>query len=237
MIKAVIFDLDNTLCNTTKALAPSLSTCYRFLANHYSEIDEKKFIELQGKIFDKLTRKQKIPLYSSQALLWHEIFYRLKLKIKPDLIKELILLLDDELAKNVELFPNVETMLQQIKKMKLKTAILSNGSYVSKASRFEFLNLKEYIDVLVSSDLVRRDKPSHRAFSYVLKRLEVKPEEAIFVGDELEADIHGAQNFGMKAIYNEWNEQKLDPELAHIKPDYVVKKPDDVIELLKKLIK
>jgi putative hydrolase of the HAD superfamily len=236
-IKAILFDLDNTLCNTTKALEPSFNTCYKFLLNYYPKINKARFNSLQETIFDTLTRQQKIPLYSSQALFWHEMFDKLELKYDPAIFEDLIYLLNDELAKNVDLFPGIEKMLKDLKKLGLMLGILSNGAYIDKAMRYEFLNLKRYIDILVSTDLVRRDKPSPRAFKYIIEKLHVKPEETVFIGDEMEADIKGAKGVGMIAIYNKWNDQKLNHTDKSIKPDYVVTKPEQVIDIIKKLIK
>lgn len=235
-LRAVIFDLDNTLCDTTKALNPSFNTCFKFLVNYYPAVSKVEFNKLHQKVYNKLSRRQKIPLYSSQALFWHEMFDQLKLEYNPAVIKDLILLLNDELGKNVDLFPGIKPMLQEVKKMNLKTAILSNGPYIGKALRFEYLNLNEYIDILISSDLIRRDKPSPRAFHYVLRKLKVKPEEVVFLGDELVSDIKGASAVGMKTIYNKWNGQKLNGEDKSIKPDYVVTKPQQVVKILKQMI-
>ncbi len=235
MLKAIIFDLDNTLCDTNSAVVPSFDTCFRYLKNYYPNINKKEFFSLTKKIFDKLTRKQKIPLYTSQALFWHEMFERLQIEISPTLIKDLIILFDDDLARNVKLFKNVEKMLKELKKRNLTLAVLSNGSYIGKALRFEFLNLKPYIDLLISSDLIRRDKPSRRAFMYILRKLKIKSDEAIFVGDELEADILGAGKVGFTTILNTWNNQILNSD-KKIKPNYIAKSPLDVVKIVDKLL-
>jgi putative hydrolase of the HAD superfamily len=49
-------------------------------------------------------------------------------------------------------------------------------------------------------DTTGKRKPSPEAFLYALEKLNVKPEEAIFVGDDLERDYQGAQRIGMRAI-------------------------------------
>ncbi len=238
MIKAIIFDLDNTLCDTTSALMPSFRTCFRYLKNFHPNLDEQRFMKLTSEIFNKLTRKQKIPLYSSQALFWHEMFAKLRIDIEPMLIKDLIILFDDDLARNVVLFDGVEEMLKELKKLKLTLAILSNGSYVGKALRFEFLNLKKYISLLISSDLIRRDKPSKRAFLFMLRKLKLSNKDVVFVGDELEADIYGANNVEIISILNKWNKQKLISNgNGDIKPDFVAKTPKDVVKIIKEIRK
>lgn len=60
--------------------------------------------------------------------------------------------------------------------------------------------LEEFFDVCVGFDTTGKRKPSPEAFKHALRRLDVKPEEAIFVGDNLEQDYLGAQKVGMKAL-------------------------------------
>lgn len=234
MIKAVIFDLDNTLCNTNKALTPSFNTCYKYLYNYYPKINKGQFTRNTVRVFNNLTRKQKLPLYTTQALFWDEMFKSLSIKPDPVLIKDLVLLLDDEIAKNVELFNGVDKLLKDLKTRKLKLAILSNGQYVSKAQRLQYLNISKYFDFIISTDLIRRDKPSKRPFLYTLDKLKVKPNEAVFVGDELEADISGAKDVGIYAVYNLWNARKLKAE-EDIVPDFSINRPQDLIQVLKQI--
>jgi len=61
--------------------------------------------------------------------------------------------------------------------------------------------LRPYFKAIVASGEVRWKKPSDEIFEIALYRLSVKPEEAIFVGDDYEADIVGAKKIGMKTIF------------------------------------
>lgn len=65
-------------------------------------------------------------------------------------------------------------------------------------------------------------KPHPAAFQAVLDELAVTPEEAVFVGDNLHADIGGAQNVGMKAILRV-GEAGAPPLLGSVGPDAIVR--------------
>lgn len=59
---------------------------------------------------------------------------------------------------------------------------------------------KELFDVIVGADTVRRVKPHPEAFRHALKRLGVKPEEALFIGDKTDDDYRGAEESGITPI-------------------------------------
>jgi putative hydrolase of the HAD superfamily len=82
--------------------------------------------------------------------------------------------------------------------------------------------LEELIDELVVSDEYRINKPDKRLFYILLDKLNVKPEEAVLVGDAWEADIIGAKNAGIKAVwYNRFNLTCPDPSLCKIITSFV----------------
>jgi len=55
-------------------------------------------------------------------------------------------------------------------------------------------------DVVVGADTVRERKPHRDIFAYALRKLRVKPEETIFVGDQLDTDCRGAEDAGIRSL-------------------------------------
>ena len=60
--------------------------------------------------------------------------------------------------------------------------------------------LRKYFDVVVDSALVGVEKPDPRIFQAALKALNVKPEEALYVGDLYHVDVVGARAAGIEAV-------------------------------------
>jgi putative hydrolase of the HAD superfamily len=135
---------------------------------------------------------------------------------------------DDEVAKLVcsrwfdyldcSLFPEVKGVLLRLKQMGLKVGLLTNASeeeisiILGKAN----LNLNIF-DIIAGTDTLMKVKPDPNFFRYVLNKLKVKPEEAIYVGDELEADYKGAENVGMHALLIDRKEKHQQSDLKTIK--------------------
>ncbi len=76
-------------------------------------------------------------------------------------------------------------------------------------------------DVVVVSGAVNKRKPSQEIFKSTLKLMTLCPEEAVFVGDTIDADIEGAKAVGMKAIYIERRVQKASEKFS---PDQTIKR-------------
>ena len=95
-----------------------------------------------------------------------------------------------------------DVFISALKDMGLKLGLISNTfcgrDIVDGLRRW---SLYDYFDVLVfSSDLGLR-KPRGEIFQYGLLSLRVKPENAVMIGDDFEADIRGATDLGMRALW------------------------------------
>ena len=98
------------------------------------------------------------------------------------------------------LYPCVEEVLRTLSE-RYKVALLSNTMSDTPRIILQRTGLADYFDLIVcSSDLGIR-KPNPKIFRHVLEKLGVRPEEAIHVGDSIEADMEGASRAGIKAIW------------------------------------
>ncbi|WP_083196716.1 MULTISPECIES: HAD family hydrolase [Rhizobium] len=83
----------------------------------------------------------------------------------------------------------------------LKTAIISNGHTEVQSAKIEITGLRNNVDLVVISEDVGLRKPDPRIFQLTAERLGVTPARCIFVGDNPEADVIGAQASGMTGIF------------------------------------
>ena len=67
---------------------------------------------------------------------------------------------------------------------------------------------KTTFNIIVGVDTIRQAKPNPDIFKYAISKLNVKPEETIFVGDNVEADYKGAENAGIHALLIDRTEKK-----------------------------
>ena len=123
----------------------------------------------------------------------------------------------DHLVDNT-LYPEVRDVLSELKTRGLKIGLISNiyEEGINLALRQAALE-KATFDVIVGVDAIGEMKPHPDVFKYALHKLNVKPEETIFVGDDVEADYKGAENASLHAFLIDRTEKQKQSDLKTIR--------------------
>jgi putative hydrolase of the HAD superfamily len=131
----------------------------------------------------------------------------------------------------VTLFPDTIDVLEAIRAAGLRTGLMTNASSPMwmRDRELEALGLIDYLDIRFTAGDVGHLKPHPRPFEAVLEGLGVAPQEAVFVGDRLFSDILGAQGVGMAGVWVRRHEQT---DGDGIEPDAII---DQLAELLPRL--
>lgn len=98
------------------------------------------------------------------------------------------------------LFPNAIETLDYLKE-KYTLHLISNGFKEACQSKLKHSNLNPYFKTVVISDVFGINKPDPRIFEYALKNGNAQKEGSIMIGDNIDADVRGAQNVGLDAIF------------------------------------
>ena len=218
-IKAVLFDLGNTLYRYDGETEAEVFHRVLLSLGITKTVDEVKNTRL--KAMQEAKKRGLISLYGKirNDEFWYRWF---------SLILEHMDIYDDKISKVVcsrwfdyldcSLFPEVKSVLLRLKQMGLKVGLLTNASEEEISIILGKANLDLNIfDIIVGTDTVIKVKPDPNFFRFVLKKLKVKPEEAIYVGDELEADYKGAKNVGMHALLIDRTEKHKQGDLKTIR--------------------
>lgn len=97
------------------------------------------------------------------------------------------------------LFDDVLPVLKQLKNQGITTGIITNAEN-DIVSIIVKLDVKPYIDVIITSEEVKAEKPATKIFLAALERAGVKASEMIYVGDQYKSDILGANSVGINAL-------------------------------------
>ena len=97
-------------------------------------------------------------------------------------------------------FEEVEEVLKKIKKNKIKTAILSNGSYDMLNSAVKNSKFNELISEVISVDECKKFKPHRDVYNLVIDKFNINKKNCIFFSSNC-WDIHGASNFGFQTVW------------------------------------
>ncbi|MEM5778062.1 MAG: TIGR02253 family HAD-type hydrolase [Candidatus Aenigmatarchaeota archaeon] len=218
MIKAIIFDLDNTLIDFMKMKRLSCEAAMDAMIKAGLKIEKKKGL------------KTLFQLYSQYGYEYQKIFQVFMKKVlgKIDYAIMASGIVAYRRVKEGLLYPypNVVPTLNQLKK-KYKLAILSDAPKIQAWIRLAAMEIQDKFDLVVTFDETKTKKPNLKPFFYVLKKLNFKAEECLFVGDSLARDIAPAKRLGFKTVLAKYGRTK---EKSNVKPDYII---NDIKELLK----
>lgn len=202
-IKAVLFDFGDTLVQTP--LKFDYETCLirlhqSLLKNAVSILYDdyrKAHIEIRDKIYSRHSiREVNFEVRISEALK------RFGYSLKPT---------DKTVVEATEAFmepwiqarimeDDAPSILQRLR-AKYKLGVVSNFGYSPTVTKtLERFDLIKFFDIVIVSADVGWRKPSPKIFKAALKALMVSASESVFVGDELDHDVEGAKNVGMRTI-------------------------------------
>ena len=200
MLKAVVFDLDNTLYDYTSANAVAEPYMLDYAARKYG-IDVEKFYRAwqEGRRITKELLTDTGAKHSRSLYFQHALEV---LGINPiGDAWELGELFWQKFVENIQPYPGAVAMLERLKSQGIKTAICTDMTADVQHLKLTKLGLKPYIDALVASEENGMEKPHGRMFQLALDKLGAKPEEAIMVGDSLPKDVQGGRSIGMAAMW------------------------------------
>ncbi len=200
-VKAVIFDFDYTLENFGRA--------ERFGEKELARLVEKKF-NINKNLFlkefysnkNKFLKKRKKPIYYSRGLWTARALKNLNVKFKKSEVKKLETLFWEKVSSKISLYKHTKKVLSMLKR-KFRLALLtdSDGRRKFKMMRVKKLGIEKYFDVIITTDQIKFNKPDKRCFLAAAKKLRVKPQECIMIGDHPETDLLGAKRVGMKTVW------------------------------------
>lgn len=200
MIKAIIFDLDDTLYSYNELNEQGINEICNYTCEKL-EIKKEKFYEA----FDKAKKDVKTAL-GDVASSHNRLLYCQKtlenLNENPfSIALEMYEVYWQHILKNMKLKANVLEVLKFCKQKKIKIGICTDLTAHIQHRKIRKLEIDEYIDGIVTSEEAGVEKPNFKMYNKILEKLDVTPEETLFIGDNLKKDVLGPMEYGMKALW------------------------------------
>jgi len=131
-------------------------------------------------------------------------------------------------AENISPLPGAQKVLAALKNAGFLLGLVTNTSLPHSVIKAEFdrLSLYDYFDTVVCSSEIVFRKPDRAMFDVALRSLNVQPAEAMFVGDDYRADVVGAKQAGLKAV---WLNPQRHTVPGEVKPDYDIAGLEEIL--------
>jgi len=193
LLKAVIFDLDNTLMDFMKMKEVAIEGAIEGMIDAGLTLNKEEARDKIKAIYDREgIEDQKV---FDKFLL--EEFGRIDYKIHAAGI------VGYRRAKEAAmvLYPHVKMTLVELIKRGLKLAVISDAPREQAWLRLCYLGLHHLFHPVITYEDTYRRKPDPEPFKTVLSRLGILPVEALMVGDWPERDVAGAKKLGIKTVF------------------------------------
>lgn len=199
MIKAVIFDLDDTLygyealdregrCRVRELVCEKLGTS----AEAYEEAYSYGRSETKRQLGDVAASHNRL-LYCQKTLEY--------LGVNPmPLSLRMYEAYWGTFLRKMRLFDGVREFMDRMREQKIMMMICTDLTAHIQHRKIEALGIAEDIKYLVTSEEAGKEKPAQEMFVLCLKKLGVEPQEVCYIGDSPKKDVEGAAAAGMRAV-------------------------------------
>ena len=247
MLRALLLDMDNTLCDTHRAVDAAKIQFARHVCQRFSEETSlngdafaSAFVTGIYREWSDSQRSAYLPIIERQG----EEPFRKKLiqdllaeqhinTVTDTLANDLLEVFESERIDAFDFYPGIADFLDRIRD-KLTLVVITNVPEFSQLPKIAAVNLEHYVDHIIVGGQESEQKPARSIFEKALQLANCQAEEAIHIGDSFSADIVGASNSNIKTIWVR-HEQKPDAVSA-IRACYTVDHPREIPALVEKIV-
>ncbi|XP_028983274.1 N-acylneuraminate-9-phosphatase isoform X2 [Betta splendens] len=229
-VKAILFDLDNTLIETSRAaelLKSSLSLdddIIRSICDKFKrKLLHESFDPTAGRSIDEL-----------RVGHWEESLQEaVGGACSPTLAAQCYSLWKRSRLERLSLAPEVRSLLELLRST-YKLLLLTNGEAATQRQKVEAAGCEELFDAIVIGGEHAEQKPSVSIFMWCFHLLQVQAEDCVMVGDSLDTDIQGGFDAGVRATVWISSAAGVVPHDS-VKPDYTIPTVLDLPQVLAQL--
>lgn len=220
MIKAIVFDLDDTLISELDYIKSG----YNFLSKYLSEklnIDQTTIYRTIFDLFDE-----------SRLNVFNRLFDKFEINYSEKDIQELVFLYRNHIPK-IAFYEDVFPCVRKLSEEGIKTGIITDGYTVAQRNKLDVIKAKSYFNEIIVTDELGREywKPHPKAFELIKEKLNVEYDEMIYVGDNPEKDFYISHLLPIRTV------RLIRPNGMYVQSNYLHNKKENVrIESLTDLV-
>ena len=189
MIKAIVFDLDDTLISERDYIKSGFKYVSKIISDRY-KLDNNEVYEVMRELFKE-----------SPKNVFNRVLDNFNIKYK----KEEVLYLVKEYREhkpNIEFYKDVIPTINKLRNNGYKLGIITDGYKETQNKKIDVLNCKTLFDEIIITDELGKEywKPHERSYKLMSKKLNVDLSEMVYIGDNEAKDFVTANLLGVKTI-------------------------------------
>lgn len=229
MIKYILFDLDDTIFDFSKAERVAITETFTQLGIAPTEENIERYSRINRRCWDGFERGE-LTRESLIILRFELLFTELSLKNLSPVETQRIY--ERALGRQHHFIDGAENLLCELSK-KYELYAVTNGLFAVQSPRIRDARLDRFFDGYFISEDIGFSKPRVEFFDIAFSKIEgFEKEKAIIVGDSLQSDILGGKNAGVRTCYYNPNNKE---NKGKIIPDYEIKKLSELPRLLEEI--
>ena len=218
MLKAVLFDIDDTLVATTEFALRARRHAVRAMLNAGLRAGEEETLEELSEVISEFT--------SNYAHHYDKLLLRLPPEALEGLNRGLVVAAGvaayhDTKIRELVPIEGASELLEDLTAAGVRVGIITHGWTVKQAEKLIRLGLIPHLDpeAIFISDQIGISKPNPKLYQVALARLGLEAGEVMYVGDNPENDVVPPARLGMKTV---WARRASKQSESPVEPDHVV---------------
>ena len=221
MIKAVIFDLDNTIMDFMAMKENAIKAAVKAMIDSGLNVESGDAI---GELY---------AIYDKEGIEYQKVFDIFLEKnlgyIDWKILSSGVVAYRKAREASLVPYPHVNLTLTDLLRRGIKLAVLSDAPRLEAWLRLCSLQLQHTFDTVITFEDTGFKKPHSTPFKKVLSIIDVEPQKTIMVGDWPERDLVGAREVGMITVFARYGFSFDRPTVGAEGADYAI---DDIREII-----
>lgn len=221
--KGIIIDLDDTLYNHEICHEYAINIIFEMIFNFVKKINPDINILKIKDEYNDIKNNLKIEIGNTSSshcrfIYFKHLFENFNIDFK--YLDSLHSKYWNEFYSKIKLNEGVLDLLNFLKKINIKTCLLTDFDTIHQFKKLENLGILEYFENIITSQEIGVDKPNSKMFQSALRKMNLKSNEVIMIGDNYQKDILGAIK---NNIYSFWfnNENNENNKTLEIFENYI----------------
>jgi YjjG family noncanonical pyrimidine nucleotidase len=214
-VKHIFFDLDHTLWDFDKNSEKAFEVILKPL---FPELKVQDFVDVYNPINQACWKLYQVNKINHEELRYKRLkdtFDNLKISVSDTLINQLSEDYITHLPNNNHLVEGCIDVLEYLHP-KYKLHIITNGFAEVQFIKLHNSGIYHFFDTVTNSEMAGVKKPHQAIYKHALEKANAAKEESIMIGDCIQADVEGALNFGINAVFFNPNNQVVDNSVKQI---------------------